>query len=380
MRIVLASATVAQYPNGGGHWNWFLQYPLGLRGLGHDVLWLEVMRRTDDRARDLACVRTFLERTTAYGLQGHATIALVPDTPVGDLDGAELYGATSAVNYDFVRGTDLLWNFWYGLKAPLLDQFKCRAFIDVDPGHLQVCAATFPRLAIGEHDHYFTVGLKVHDPDCGIPTLGHKWRGFRPFVYLPGCQFSGDPGASAPITSITHWTWEYLEFGGRQLSVSKRDAYLRYLTLPTQVSSSFELAADLPPDDEKLFRANRWNLASPAEVARSPAEYSEYIERSRAEFVCPKPIHIDLKTGWFSDRSVVYLASGRPVLVEDTGLSEKLPVGRGLLTFRDLAEAVAATAEIEGNYAQHRRAARDLAVDLFDSRKCLNEMLSACGF
>jgi glycosyltransferase involved in cell wall biosynthesis len=94
--------------------------------------------------------------------------------------------------------------------------------------------------------------------------------------------------------------------------------------------------------------------------------------------MCPKPIHVEMKTGWFSDRSIAYLASGRPVLAEDTGFTERLPTGAGLLGFRDLKDAVAATAEIDGNYDRHSRAAREIAVDLFDSRRCLPAMLSAC--
>ena len=94
--------------------------------------------------------------------------------------------------------------------------------------------------------------------------------------------------------------------------------------------------------------------------------------------MCAKPIHVAMKTGWFSDRSIAYLASGRPVLAQETGFGERLPTGLGLLAFRDLAEAVAGVAEIDGNYARHSRAARELAESSFDSRKCLRDLLSAC--
>ena len=115
-------------------------------------------------------------------------------------------------------------------------------------------------------------------------------------------------------------------------------------------------------------------------VAGTVSGYQRYLRRSRAEFGCPKPIHRELRTGWFSDRSACYLASGRPVLIEDTGLSDHLPTGEGLLVFRDLAEAVAGVEEIDRNYARHRRAARELAEDVLDSRRCLPAMLAACGY
>ena len=94
--------------------------------------------------------------------------------------------------------------------------------------------------------------------------------------------------------------------------------------------------------------------------------------------MCAKPIHVAMKTGWFSDRSTAYLASGRPVLAQETGFGERLPTGLGLLVFRDLAEVVAGVAEIDGNYARHSRAARELAESSFDSRKCLRALLSVC--
>jgi hypothetical protein len=115
-------------------------------------------------------------------------------------------------------------------------------------------------------------------------------------------------------------------------------------------------------------------------VARSPLRYQNYIERSRAEFCCPKPFYREFRTGWFSDRSVAYLASGRPVLAEDTGFSAHLPTGRGLVCFKDLSEAVAGVHEIDGKYAEHSRASRELAEEYFSSEKWLPSMLSACGW
>lgn len=111
---------------------------------------------------------------------------------------------------------------------------------------------------------------------------------------------------------------------------------------------------------------------------RSPAFYAEYIRRSRAEFLCPKPVFRELRTGWFSERSASFLASGRPVLAEDTGLAPVLPTGRGLLTFRDTDEAVELVKEIDSNYATHHRAARELAEEYLSSRRCLTSMLEKC--
>jgi hypothetical protein len=122
---------------------------------------------------------------------------------------------------------------------------------------------------------------------------------------------------------------------------------------------------------------HNWRLVNPWEVAASPMDYRGYIARSRAEFGCPKPIFRELRTGWFSDRSACYLASGRPVLAEDTGFSEHLPIGEGLLAFCDTNSALAGVAAIDADYTRHMRAARAIAEDLLDSRRCLPAMLAA---
>jgi hypothetical protein len=194
-------------------------------------------------------------------------------------------------------------------------------------------------------------------------------------------EVTGDPRVNAPFTSITQWTWEELALGERMLSASKRAAYLRYLELPERAGRPFELAANIGPNDvandAESLRNHGWRLADPHQVAGSPEAYRQYLQNSRAEILCPKPIFRQLQTGWFSDRSVCYLACGRPVLAEETGFSDVIPVGRGLLSFRNIDEAVAGVAEIDANYPNHSRAARELTHEYFDSARCLPAMLSA---
>jgi hypothetical protein len=237
---------------------------------------------------------------------------------------------------------------------------------------------------MGQSNHhvFLTAGCKVHDPDCEIPTLGLKWHSFPQFVHLPMWPLAPDPGAQAPFTSVTQWNWEEIWWNDRPLSIAKRDAYVRIVELPRRSGRPFELAANIHPTDpardRELLAANGWTVADPHQVATSPALYQEYIRRSRAEICCPKPIYRELRTGWFSDRSACYLATGRPVLAEDTGFAEHFPTGRGLLVFRNLEEAVAAVAEIDRNYAAHSRAAREFAEAYLDAQRCLAPMLDAC--
>jgi hypothetical protein len=382
VQIVLGNSSLVKYHQGGGHWSWFLQYPLGLKALQHDVFWLELLQSSGRRENDLRLIRDFFDRLAFYDLDRNCAILLFnADLAFQPIENSEAFGRSRAEVRKIIQSTDLLLNFCCALRQPLLSLFKHRALMDFDPGHLHVSALTWD-LGIQEHDVFLTIGAGINRPDSEVPKLGLEWRTFEPFVYLPMWQAAPDPGSDAPFSSITQWTWEELWWQDRVLSVSKRTAYLKYLELPRIAQRLFELAANVgsedPAGDCRLFRQHGWRMVDPHELAGSPSQYKEYIRASRAEFMVPKPIHVEMKTGWFSDRSIAYLASGRPVLAEDTGFSERLPTDAGLLVFSDIKDAVAATAEIDGNYDRHSRAAREIAVDLFDSRRCLEAMLSAC--
>jgi len=371
-----------KYQQGGGHWSWFLQYPLGLKALQHDVFWLELLQSSGRRDKDLRLVRDFFDRLAFYDLDRDCAVLLFnADLAFQQIENSEAFGRSGAEVRKIIQSADLLLNFCCALRQPLLSLFKHRALLDFDPGHLHLSALTWD-LGIQEHDVFLTIGARINRPDCEVPKLGLEWRTFEPFVYVPMWLAAPDPGSDAPFSSITQWTWEELWWQNQVLSVSKRTAYLKYLELPRIAQRVFELAANIgtedPAGDRRIFREHGWRIVDPHQVAGSPTQYQEYIRASRAEFMCPKPIHLEMKTGWFGDRSIAYLASGRPVLAEDTGFSERLPTGTGLLVFRDIEDAATATAEIDGNYTRHSRAARQIAVDLFDSRRCLEAMLSAC--
>lgn len=382
MQIVLGNSSLVKYQQGGGHWTWFLQYPLGLKALGHEVFWLELLQSSGLRENDLRLVRDFFGRLAFYDLDRNCAVLLFnADLAFQPIEENEPFGRSGEQIRTIIRSADLMLNFCCAIRQPLLSLFKRRVLLDFDPGHLQFSSLTCD-LGIHGHDVFLTIGARINAPDSEVPSLGLEWRTFEPFVYPPMWHAAPDPGPEAPFSSITQWTWEELWWQKRVLSVSKRAAYLKYVELPRLARRFFELAANIgpadPAGDRRLFRERGWRIVDPHEVGGSPSQYQEYIRASRAEFMCPKPIHVEMKTGWFSDRSIAYLASGRPVLAEDTGFAERLPTGAGLLAFRDLEDAAAATAEIDGNYDRHSRAARELAMDLFDSRRCLEAMLSAC--
>ena len=144
----------------------------------------------------------------------------------------------------------------------------------------------------------------------------------------------------------------------------------------------FEMAFDIHPAETRdlaTLEANRWALAAPREVAGTPAAYRKYIARSKAEFMVPKQMYVDSNSGLLSDRSAYYLASGRPVLAQDTGLTNLYPTGCGLLTFKTLDEAVEGVRQINADYDRHAAAARQIAGEYFDSDKVLRQLLTELG-
>lgn len=384
LSIVLAFGSLAAYPEGGGHWVWPLQHLLGLDALGHEVFWLESLASTADPGCDRKRIEIFFSRLKSFGFEGRCALLLFDRSLPDDdrsLEAARAYGSSKERVREIAHSADLVWNFCAGLRRPLLSLFRRRVLVDCDPGILQVSALSCD-LSIHEHQVFFSVGGKLQDSDCAVPRLGVTWHPFRPFVYLPMWPVVPDPGPRAPFSSLVHWNWGELWLEGRVLSTAKRDGYLRYADLPQKAKRPFELATTIYPDDgsndRDIMLRHGWKLVDPHKVAGSPEAYRSYIERSRAEIGCPKPIYRELKTGWFSDRSACYLASGRPVLAEDTGFSEHLPARMGLVAFRNPDEAVRAVADIDANYDRHSRAAREMAEEFLDSKRCLQEMLSVC--
>lgn len=381
LRIVLGDNTLADYLQAGGHWSVYLSYLLGLQAAGHDVVLLELVQSSGDRSSDNRRVASFFAALRAYGVQGPCC-ALVHKGRREDVEfqTVEVYGLSRQELYETVKHADLLWNVCGALPPSLVYWFHHRVFVDLDPGHLQVSALEWD-LGFREHDAFLTVGRNMGHPACEVPTLGLWWHPFLPFTHLPLWGAAPDPGPDAPFTSVTHWTWAQLLFNGRTLSISKRDAYLQHVDLPLRAGRTFELAVGLDPNDptmdRQLLTSSGWAVVDPWDVAGSVSSFGDYLRSSRAEICCPKPIFVELKTGWFSDRSVCYLANGRPVLVKDTGFSSYVPTGAGVLAFNTTEEAVDAVAEIDGNYQRHRQAARALAEEYFDASRTLPEMIEA---
>jgi hypothetical protein len=281
-----------------------------------------------------------------------------------------------------LRNADLLLNVMGFLSdQELLDAARRRVFVDIDPGFTQMWRALGLADVFGGHDDFVTVGERIGLADCAIPDCGVAWIPTRPPVVLE--HWPAVAPAAGPFTSVGTWRGRYdpVDFRGETYGL-RVHAFRRFAALPTITKARFELALDIDAADQadvELLRENGWTLVSPFAAARDPWSYRDYIARSGAEFMVAKDIYARSHSGWFSDRSVCYLASGRPVVAQDTGIGELYPTGEGLLIYQGLAEARDAVERVRAEPLRHSRAARRIAAEVFDSDRVLGRLLDHLG-
>lgn len=167
-------------------------------------------------------------------------------------------------------------------------------------------------------------------------------------------------------------------YSGREFGM-KSASFDAYFSLPQKVTNSFELAIGSATTPKEKLVASGWQLTDPLAVTLTPATYQQYIRQSKGEWSVAKQGYVDSNSGWFSERTTSYLASGRPAVVQETGFSEWMEIGRGLFSFTSPDEAVASIEEVNGNYERHWQWAREIAEEYFDSNKVLSSLLQRCS-
>lgn len=368
MKVVVAGA-LANKPGYGGEAWVRLSWIRGLMELGLDVVFVERLhpQRSDPTSID------FFERVVqAYGLGGHAAL-IAPS-------GGTLVGLERGALLDHASNSELLVNLSGHLPAgPLFDAVRRRAYVDLDPGYTQIWHDQgAAHLRIAEHDVHFTVGLNVGRSDCPVPTGGVQWIPVLPPVLLDAWPASPLPEAFR-FTTVASWRGAFgpVRIGDRTFGV-KAHEFRKIRGLPGYVPVPLEVALDIHPADVRdrdRLLALGWRLVDPRVVAYTPEAFRDYVRGSGGELSAVQGVYADTRCGWFSDRSAHYLATGRPVVVQDTGLGRTLPVGEGLLTFRSVDEAMAAACRVARDPEPHAAAARALAEEHLDSEKVLTRFM-----
>jgi hypothetical protein len=375
-RTILFSGMVAGDPfQGGATWA-ALQYVLGFRRLGHEVLLVEpiepaALQPAGASLAESANARYFRQVVVEFGLEDHAALLLGETQQTVGLDYAELRG--------FAARTDLLVNVSGMLADPaLIEPIPTRAYLDLDPAFIQLWHEVAGiDMRFGAHNRFVTIGQAIGTPECAVPTGECAWIPTPQPIVLEQWPVA-DAIAYDAFTTVGNWRgYGSVEYQGVFYG-QKAHAWRPLMQLPTLTDERFMPALAIHPDeraDLEALAANRWQLLDPAEVAGTPASYQRFIQGSRAELGIAKSGYVASRAGWFSDRSLCYLASGRPVVAQETGFSRFVPTGEGLFAFETIDDALTGIEALRRDYPRHARAARALAETHFDSDHVLGRLL-----
>lgn len=384
--IAIVTGMIATYPVGGVAWD-YGQYALGLEKLGFDVYYLEDTGwETYDPSKgeygsDYTFGTKFLQTTLAefsptLGQRWHFRA---------------IDGSTRGIGFkefrDIVAQADLFLNVSGGTLLRD-DYMQCprKVLIDSDPGWNHF--VNFPKWDANPgwqgthgyraHDHFFTYAERIGEPNCSLPELGIKWHPTRPPVVLDCWQAKGQ---GPDWTTVMTWNnfRKPVEYRGR-LYGSKEVEFPKVESLPQRLPDvRFELAVGGAEAPAEHWRQLGWTVVDSHSVSRTLDEYRDYIQHSRGEFSVAKNLYTATRSGWFSCRSVCYLAAGLPCVVQDTGFSEIIPTGEGLMSWSTLQEAEAAVREVESDYPFHQQRAREIAAEHFAAERVLGDLLTTIG-
>jgi hypothetical protein len=377
---ILVSGLIAAVPGqGGGTWA-VLQYLLGLRQLGHEVIFCELIDKQALRPAGTPLPKSenaayFRQVMSAFGLDRVAALLL---------DGTrQTVGLSYPSLKEAARHADIFFNI-SGFRADpeLCADIPIRVYVDLDPAFTQLWQAVQGiDMRFAGHTHFVTIGLALGTADCPVPTCGLNWiTTLQPIVlaHWPPAERIAYDG----LTTVANWRgYGSIEYQG-VLHGQKVHSFRQFIDLPTRTREKCMPALAIHPEETRdlsALVANGWQILDPAQVADTPDHYRQFVQGSKAELGIAKSGYVASRCGWFSDRSICYLASGRPVLAQETGFSRFLPTGQGLLAFSSLEDVLAGIAATNRDYRQHARAARELAEEFFDSNKVLPNLLERLG-
>jgi len=377
--IFLGCGFAAKYREGGGNFSVPLQWMLGLRRLKLDAIWLELLPSTDDVLADQSKIRNFQRQLRAHGLAGrYCLLYQKPTADTHDLKSLQCIGISKRALLERLSGPNVLLNLAYSIHPPLLLKFERRVFCDLDPSEIFYWMT---KMEVGQsyHHEFWTIGLNVHGQDCRLPKSALSWKTFYPLVDTKLFRAQSRP-RSPKFTTVGQWYWGgAVEVAGEFPDLSKRFAFEPYLRLPARVPDArFELAMNIAAEDPERERLRRlgWQIADPHRVASTPGRYRRYLATALAEFTAVKGVDVAWRTGWVSDRAAAFLASGRPIVTEDTGAQAYLPAENGFYFIRSASEAESAIREVLKDWSRLSKQARQCAVEVFDSARNLRRILA----
>ena len=390
MARIIVAGLIGRSPVGGWH---YLQYLVGLSELGHEVCYHEdtwcwpyqpiEKTFTDDPSYSVEYLRTFFATwAPEIGERWHYRHLRESS-----------HGMSHAGFVEFAKTADVFINVGGANFVPDELSASCtKVFVDTDPGYNQIVlqerfewVENVDRWSelVASHDHHFTYAMNIDGEDCRVPKLGYAWQASRPPVVqrLWADLAHRSPPAAAPFTTIMTWNpfKGPVVMAGREYG-AKASEFEKIIDLPRDCGRVCEVAVGGANEPLLLrLREHGWQVVDGPEQTRTPARYRELIARSIAELSCAKEVYVALRTGWFSERTICYLAAGRPAIVQDTGFRRMLPCGEGLFAFEHKDEARAAMEAVRSDFDRHSAAAQEVVADQFSAQRVLQRLLDRAG-
>ncbi len=380
---LLVLGIVGQYPMAGVAWQ-AIHYLVGFRQLGWDVYYVEDSGAPpyDPEAGGVTGDCRYAVR---YVKEVMKRIGFADRWVYLDMAKDRTHGLSRSRLEELYHDARVIVNLC-GATAPR-DEHRRGAtliYIETDPVYEQLKIASGEASSLDflkAHDVLFTYGENLGQPDCPVPLTKFTWHTTRPPVVTSMWEDRTDPPATY-FTSVASWAnkGKDVTYGGVTYQWSKHVNFLRFLDLPKHTPQPFRLAM-LPGDPvvESTVRGAGWDLVDPAPTSRDIDTYRDFIYASRGEFTVAKDIYVRPKSGWFSDRSVCYLAAGKPVVTQDTAFGKFVPTGEGLFAYATMEQAVDALARINADYPRHGAAARRIAAEYFGAEPVLRRLLADAG-
>jgi hypothetical protein len=383
VKRVVVLGLMGRYPMGGMAWQ-VLHHVIGFQRLGVECSYVEnsgappysprLRSVVDDAGENVRFLRDTFRRFDLA--ERWAYYDSLSDRWFG-MDGARVR--------DLLAQVDVLVNLC-SASAPesVARRHGCLVYLETDPNREQVRYARgdpATRAFVDGHDLHFTYGANLGQADCPLPTSGIAWRKTHPPV-LCDLWEGPPPRPRAPWRTVATYDNRGKDFvlDGETYFWSKRPSFDAVMDLPTRTHQSIEIALVAPDEAiRERFRTGGWRLADPVAVSRTPLLYRRYLRGAKGEFSIEKDDYVRLRSGWFSDRTVCFLAAGRPCVVQDTAFGAWIPTGKGLLAWSSAEEALDALERVASDLPLHAAAARRLARERFDASVLLPPILEAAG-
>ena len=374
---IIVLGYLVRRPLGGGAWS-TLQYALGLHRMGHDVWFFE---DSEDYPACYDPTRHVTDADPTFGLAFTAevleSVGLGDRWTYYDAHTERWIGPCADHSLSICADADLVITA-SGRLRPWTMEVQKRAFVDKDPLFVQIrhIQDAERRAVTAQHTSFFTYGWNIGQGTSHVPDDGLAWESHRQPVVLDEWSVA-DPtfDAGSKFTTIMQWdAYDPVEYEGAQYGM-KSASFEPYESLPQRVGNILELGVGGNAVPKSRLRELGWSIVNPLEPTRTPWTYQDYLRSSRGEFTVAKHGYVTSRCGWFSERAANYMASGRPVITQETGFSDWLPTGEGLLSFTTPDEAAAAIECVCSDYERHCRAARELVEEYFDSAKVMGRLV-----